>query len=178
TESCEVPIQILGERPDPTADLTLHCTTWPEELDQSVEQTDPRLQGRLFSDMGCPSLFGALKLLCPLQHPFSLVDPLREDCHSAFEITTGWSLHCPKLRLLLYQLCPPGESSAVTFQAGNCRSHLRVFAQLLLRSLNQSLELSNALPQCLHLSLFHLLRDWLSARWALALQFPYGCEGC
>src|SRR5208282_1093276 len=99
----------------------------------------PRLQAGLLSDILFPAVLGALTLLCFLQNSFSLVDPLREDCHSAFEITSIWSLHCPKLRLLLYQLCPPGESSAVTFQAGNCRSRLRVFAQLLLRSLNQSL---------------------------------------
>src|SRR6266852_1775855 len=177
-EDHEMAIQVLSKRSQPPAGLTHHPAIWPEEFGQSVQQANPRLQDRLFSGMRFPPVLGALNQLYFLQHVFSLVDPLYKHCHSAFEISSIWSLYCPKLGLLLSQLYLLGKRSAMSFQARCRRFDPAVLAQLLLRSLNQALKVRKAFAQGLHLLGFQLFRNRPPARGALTLQSLYRPKGC
>src|SRR5260370_29084396 len=115
TESCQMLIQILGERSHTPARLTHYRTIRAEEFGQFVQQAELCLQAGLLSDIRFPPLFGAFDLLHFLQHSFTLVNPLHQDSHSAFEVPTTRPLHCLKPRLLLCHLPLPSTTFPLPF---------------------------------------------------------------
>ena len=90
-------IQVLGKGSHPTAGLSHHGAMRSEEFGQSVQPTDLRLQAGLLPDGRFPPVLSILNLKYFLQHPFSLADPFREDCHSGLEVSSIWSLYRLKL---------------------------------------------------------------------------------